>query len=91
MSKPFFRKSINFIDIPRNIYLKLYASIIGEVALPSSGYSTRQMKPGMANHSGVPTEGLDHTLGLGELAGLTVTDEAGPLSGVSLRHLFKFN
>ena len=41
--------------------------LIGEVALPSSGYSTRQMKPGMANHSGVPTEGLDHTLGLGEL------------------------
>lgn len=71
------------------IYLKLFSFFFtGEVALPSSGYSTRQMKPGgMANHSGVPTEGLDHTLGLGELAGLTVTDEAGSLSDVSFNHI----
>jgi len=55
----------------------------GEVALTSSGYSPRQMKPGMANHSGVASEAVDHALGLGELAGLTVTDEAGPLSNVS--------
>lgn len=42
------------------------------------------MKPGMANHSGVATaETVDHTLGLGELAGLTITNEAGPLSDVS--------
>ena len=77
-----------FIDVTASI--KNFFFLIGEVALPSSGYSTRQMKPGMANHSGVPTEGLDHTLGLGELAGLTVTDEAGPLSDVSLNYSFKF-
>lgn len=53
---------------------------LGEVALPSSGYSPRQMKPGISNHSGVPSAENDRTLGLGELAGLTVTDEAGPLS-----------
>lgn len=56
----------------------------GDVALPSSGYSPRSMKPGMANHSGVAAEAVDHTLGLGELAGLTITNEAGPLSDVSI-------
>ena len=99
-----FRKYLNFVsksDIQYNCeweknFEKIISRIIfvikipiGEVALPSSGYSTRQMKPGMANHSGVPTEGLDHTLGLGELAGLTVTDEAGPLSDVSLFIAYK--
>ena len=60
--------------------------LIGDVALTSSGYSPRQMKPGLGNHSGVSPEGVDHTLGLGELAGLTVTDEAGPLSDVRIFH-----
>ncbi|XP_066923122.1 striatin-3-like isoform X1 [Clytia hemisphaerica] len=58
---------------------------LGDVALTSSGYSPRQMKPSLGNHSGVSPEGVDHTLGLGELAGLTVTDEAGPLSDNSNR------
>ena len=43
------------------------------------------MKPGMANHSGVPSaESLEVAIGLGELAGLTVTNEAGPLSDVRI-------
>ena len=56
--------------------------IIGDVAL----LSPRQMKPAMVNHAGIvqTAEGtVDAPIGLGELAGLTVTNEAGPLLDVS--------
>ena len=56
--------------------------IIGDVAL----LSPRQMKPGMVNHTGIiqTADGtVDAPIGLGELAGLTVTNEAGPLLDVS--------
>lgn len=53
------------------------------MALPSSGYSPRSMKPGMMNHgSAASAESAVETLGLGELAGLSITNEAGPLSDV---------
>jgi len=58
---------------------------LGEVALPSPGYSPRQMKPGTPNHSGMSAEAVDVAIGLGELAGLTITNEASPLSDNSGR------
>ncbi|XP_057316600.1 striatin-3-like isoform X2 [Hydractinia symbiolongicarpus] len=58
---------------------------IGDVALPSSGYSPRQIKPGLVNHSGAVVESVEVAIGLGELAGLTVTNEAGSLIDTSGR------
>jgi len=53
----------------------------GDVALPSSGFASRSVKPHMINHSGIPqNETVEVALDLRDLAGLTVSNEASPLT-----------
>ena len=62
---------------------KLVIDFTGDAAVPSTGFSQRQVKPGMVNHSGIAAESVEIAIGLGDLYGLTVTNEASPLSDVS--------
>ena len=62
---------------------RLVIDFTGDAAVPSSGFSQRQVKLGMVNHSGVAAESVEIAIGLGDLYGLTVTNEASPLSDVS--------
>ena len=51
---------------------------VGDVALPSSNYASRPVTPGQLKEP--PNDAMEVALRLGDLADLTVSNEAGPLS-----------
>ena len=56
----------------------LTLSFAGDVVLPSSNFAARTVTPGQLKDS--PNDAMEVALRLGDLADLTVSNEAGPLT-----------
>ena len=54
--------------------------LLGDVVLPSSNYAARPVTPGQLKDAVGPDDAMEVALRLGDLADLTVSNEAGPLS-----------
>ncbi|XP_065056919.1 striatin-like [Rhopilema esculentum] len=66
------------ISLPNSSPFRDDIAPLGDVALPSSNYAARPVTPGQLKDA--PNDAMEVALRLGDLADLTVSNEAGPLS-----------
>jgi len=66
------------ISLPNSSPFRDDVAPLGDVVLPSSNYAARPVTPGQLKEA--PNDAMEVALRLGDLADLTVSNEAGPLS-----------